>query len=174
MSDLPPILLVEDTMTQRLMMESLLSAEGYDVKSVASAEAAIEWLNANEPRVVLTDINMPGKNGYQLCRYLKDNERFKNSPIILLEAMRNEKSLMEILNSGADGFLYKELEDDYFAPTLAKLLTHIRCTSSCDSPVLEMTVNGVVIKLSKKQAKCIMLTAFDTAVYLTRKVETLA
>lgn len=174
MSELPPILLVEDTITQRLIMESLLTAEGYNVESVPSAEAAIEWLERNEPRIVLTDINMPGQNGYQLCRYLKNKEQFKNAPIILLESMRSEKSLLEILNCGADGFLYKELEDDYFVPTLAKLLTHIQGPPSLESPVLEMTVNGVILKLSKKQAKCIMLTAFDTAVYLTRKVEALA
>ena len=65
------ILIVEDSPTQAAMLEHLLKSHNYRTKIVGDGEKAISWLKKHKPHVVISDILMPGIDGFELCRLIK-------------------------------------------------------------------------------------------------------
>lgn len=108
------ILLVEDTSTQAVIMQQCLAAGGYTVKIKKSAEDALNFLAENKATYVLTDINLPEMDGYELARTIKSDPNSKQTTVVLLVTLKNVEDLTDILNSNADSFMLKELRRDYF------------------------------------------------------------
>jgi DNA-binding response OmpR family regulator len=162
------ILLVEDSMTQTLIMENLLTDGGFRVDCVANPIAALEWFKSNSARVVLTDISLPEMSGYELCKTLKQEERFDSVPVILLESLKHENSLAQILACGADGFIYKHLEEEYFVPFLTKILERYKKT---EKPGRRVEVFSTSI--TTRQLETLVLSAFNASVYCSKKLELL-
>ncbi|MFA7335936.1 MAG: response regulator [Candidatus Obscuribacterales bacterium] len=104
---LPTLLLVEDTLTQSMYMSHALGQAGYKVTLARSGEKAIEALETFRPDALLTDINMPGISGFDLVRKLKEDDSTQAITAILLLTPANLKDAAEILNSGADGIVFK-------------------------------------------------------------------
>ena len=78
------ILLADDSPTiQRLVTDTFADGE-YDIVSVSNGEAAIRKLDEIRPDVVLADIYMPGKNGFEVCAHIKKHSRFSGIPVVLL------------------------------------------------------------------------------------------
>jgi two-component system, sensor histidine kinase and response regulator len=106
------LLLVEDTKTQLLIMEGLLSDTDCLVITANSAEEAIQSCRRRKPLLILSDINMPGMNGYELCRTLRSDAEMNRIPVILLESFSERAAIKHCLECGASGFVFKELEED--------------------------------------------------------------
>ncbi|MBP6746234.1 response regulator [bacterium] len=101
------LLLVEDTLTQSMYMSHALGQAGYQVTLARSGEKALEALETFRPDAMLTDINMPGISGFDLVRKLKEDDSTQGITAILLLTPANLKDAVEILNSGADGIVFK-------------------------------------------------------------------
>ncbi len=108
------ILLVEDTMTQAMYMQHALTQAGYKITVARSGEKALEALNQLIPDVVLTDINMPGISGYELVKAMKENHATKDIKAILLITASQLAEVAEILNSAADGIVFKSANQKTF------------------------------------------------------------
>jgi len=106
------ILLVEDTLTQAMYMQHALTQAGYKVTIARSGEKALETLEKFIPDVVLTDINMPGINGYELIKAVK--QAFANMKTLILVTAGQTAEVVEILNSGADGLVFKSSNQKRF------------------------------------------------------------
>lgn len=104
------ILVVEDSRTQAEFLRHILEQEGYDVTLAADGEAALRRLAAGRPDIVLTDIVMPGMDGYDLCRRIK--EEFPEIPVILVTNLFDPADVMRGLAAGADSFIVKPVEPD--------------------------------------------------------------
>src|SRR5437762_2975885 len=89
------ILVVEDSLTQAQMVRMVLESEGFTVDVVPSAEAALDKLGDNQYDLVLSDVMMPGMNGYDLCRQIKAQSNGKALPVVLLTALSELKDLVE-------------------------------------------------------------------------------
>jgi len=76
------ILLVDDNPNNILLTRELLSSRGYEVASVDSAEAAQQAIQKQPPDLILLDVVLPGKSGYQLCRELKDDPFTRLIPVV--------------------------------------------------------------------------------------------
>ena len=105
--NMPTLLLVEDTLTQSMYMSHALGQAGYKVTVARSAEKALEALAAYQPDAILTDINMPGISGYDLVKRLKESNSTRAITVILMLTPAHLKDAVEILNSGADGIVFK-------------------------------------------------------------------
>jgi len=172
MFDNKEILVVEDTMTQMLIIEGLLSSCGFRVACAANPQEALDWLQDNNARTVLTDISMPGMNGYELCKSLRQDPRFNSIPVILMESLKDETSLGRILKAGADGFIYKDFEEDYFIPMLTKIIDKYQ-TGETSNAQLDLLIDGSKISVTSKQLEIVLLAAFNTSVYCAKKLELL-
>src|SRR5262245_62031791 len=78
------ILLADDSPTiQRLVLNTFADGD-YDIVSVSNGEAAIRKFDEIQPNVVLADIYMPGKNGYEVCAHIRQHPQFSGTPVVLL------------------------------------------------------------------------------------------
>ena len=80
------ILVVDDSSTIRRSAESMLTAEGYDVVTAENGFEALSKVARHNPNLIFVDIMMPRLDGYQTCALIKNNARFKNTPVIMLSS----------------------------------------------------------------------------------------
>ncbi len=103
------ILVVDDNEDIMVLMQELLATRGYDVIAVPdAARAEIEVLR-RPPDLILSDVIMPGKSGYELCRELKANPATRLIPFVLITGLTDRQDRLLGIESGADDFLHKPI-----------------------------------------------------------------
>ena len=117
----PRILWADDNADMRDYVGRLL-AEHYDVTPVGDGVAALASARAAPPDLVLSDIMMPGMDGFELLRELRADERTRTVPVVLLSARAGEESAVEGLQAGADDYLVKPFSA---RELLARVRTHL-------------------------------------------------
>ena len=100
------ILLIEDEEPMLRFVSKELNAY-FEVKGVSSVEKAFEWLNAEMPDLIISDVMLPGMTGMEFCRKLKSEELTSHLPVILLTARDSEEDIVEGLGAGADDYITK-------------------------------------------------------------------
>lgn len=103
------ILIVEDDEVTRLMMVGALEEEGYEAKSCESAEEAWDYLQLHQPELVFLDINLPGMNGLELCKKIREEKKDETLYIIAATGKDSPEDLQEILEAGANDYMPKPL-----------------------------------------------------------------
>jgi len=102
------ILLVEDEPSLVLTLTDRLEAEGYSVESVGDGENALERLGQASFELVLLDVNLPGRNGFEVCKEMR--KRRLQMPVLMLTARRQVADKVVGLETGADDYLTKPFE----------------------------------------------------------------
>ncbi len=115
------VLLVDDHTLVRKGLEQLLISRGVDVvASVGNGEEGIEQAVALKPDVILLDVNMPGLNGTDTLRRMR--ETGVTAPILMLTMSRDEHDLQAALRNGASGYLLKDMDHEELVPALQDAL----------------------------------------------------
>jgi chemotaxis protein histidine kinase CheA/ActR/RegA family two-component response regulator len=118
----PRILVVEDSLTTRELEISLLKAAGYEVDGARDGYEAYELLRDRKYDLVLTDIQMPRMNGYELIRRVKRDERLKNIPMVVVSSKSSPEEIEIGLNAGADAYITKS---DFQKENLLSLIARL-------------------------------------------------
>lgn len=116
------ILVVEDSPTYLRQIEQLLKSNGYTTISAIDGEEALERAIQEHPDLIVLDIILPKKNGFQVCRQLKTSPDTQNIKIIMLTSKSQDSDRFWGLKQGADEYLTKPLEDDQLITKVAELL----------------------------------------------------
>ncbi|MCB0730267.1 MAG: response regulator [Ignavibacteriae bacterium] len=111
MSNEDRILIVEDEEDSRFIYERLLTKSGYNVKTANNGDEALEIISEFKPKIILADWTMPKLNGIELCNIIKKKEEFKLIYFILLTARTSLKDRVEGLDTGADDYLVKPIDN---------------------------------------------------------------
>ena len=98
------VLVVDDEPQITRVLKTVLSSQGYQVRTAAEAESALSSLNEWHPELVITDLYMPRMNGVELCRRIR---AVSAVPIIVLSVKGEEKTKVEALDCGADDYVTK-------------------------------------------------------------------
>jgi class 3 adenylate cyclase len=110
------ILVVDDQRANAEMMAEVLRARGYEVLTAPSGEAALTQVRAVRPDILVSDILMPGMDGYEVCRRLRDDAATALLPIILVTSLDAQAERVKGLEAGADDFLSKPVNwEELFA-----------------------------------------------------------
>ncbi len=116
------ILVVEDSPTQMQMVKSALQAGGYNVLTAFNGEEGLEKARREHPELVLLDLVLPGKNGFQICRALKSSADTKDIPVILLTSKDQTSDRFWGMRQGADLYLTKPWKAEDLLAAIARYL----------------------------------------------------
>jgi two-component system, cell cycle response regulator len=105
------ILVVDDVMVNVRLLEAKLASEYFHVLTASSGETALEVARAERPDLVLLDVMMPGMDGFEVCRRLKTNPATAEIPVVMVTALSDVADRVKGLESGADDFLTKPVDD---------------------------------------------------------------
>lgn len=133
------ILIVDDDKESRALIKGMLEAEGYDVQSANDGHLALSSAAAMPPHLILLDIYMPGIDGFEVCRRLKDSEETRDIPVMFITSSREVEERVEGLRLGAVDFVNR-----FFRPEelLARVRTHLelgRLRTDLERQVMERT-----------------------------------
>lgn len=123
------IMVVDDDSEVAYYLEMLLSSD-YQVVCRFNAESALETITENAPDLVLSDVVMPGKDGYWLCREIKESLQLCHIPVVLVTAKTTIENQVEGLNVGADAYVTKPFEPHYLMALIKSLLNNREKTRS--------------------------------------------
>jgi len=114
------ILAVEDDPINQLIIEDYLS--DYDVTLVEDGQKCLDEVIKKEPDIILLDIAIPLIDGYQVCKTIKENDKTKHIPIVMVTAYASEIEKQRALKIGADDYLTKPFKHDSLIEIVEKYL----------------------------------------------------
>src|SRR6266550_3344117 len=117
------ILLADDSITIQKVVNLTFADEGIEVVAVSNGDLAERRLSEVKPDLVLADIFMPGKNGYELCEAIKQNPQFRNVPVVLLVGAFEPFDQAEARRVQADAHLTKPFESRTLVETVRRLIS---------------------------------------------------
>lgn len=174
------ILIVEDSPTQRLRLQHVLEKHGHHVTAASDGREALAALAATPPDMVITDINMPEMDGYELCQRIKDTPGLKDIPVILLTSLSDPGDILKGLECGADNFIVKPYEEEFLLARIHFVLRNLDLRSRTRAgEASEVFFSGRTYKLSTERTHSLdlLLSTYETAVHknleLSRAKETL-
>lgn len=109
---LKKVLIVDDSPAQVRLMQGLLEKEGYWPIGLSDPKRIEEAIHSEHPSVILLDVIMPDRNGFQICRELKGNAEFNSIPVILVTSKDSASDKYWGQQQGADGYVTKPFTRD--------------------------------------------------------------
>ena len=116
------VLVVDDTLGNLRLLSSLLGEEGYEVRPVSGGRQALQAVEHDLPDLILLDVNMPGMDGYEVCRQLRVTEHGKTVPVIFVTAWTDRAYMVKAFEVGGTDYVTKPF---LFEEILARVRTHI-------------------------------------------------
>jgi signal transduction histidine kinase len=104
------ILIVDDTLDNLRLLSAMLTEQGYEVRSVTNGSTALMGMQAQPPDLILLDINMPGMDGYEVCRRLKSNPLTQEVPVIFISALNEVVDKITAFSVGGVDFITKPFQ----------------------------------------------------------------
>ncbi len=106
------ILLVDDSKTELHVLSEMLTKRGYEVRTASSGEEAMLRLAEATPDLILMDVVMPGKNGFQLTRTITRDPRYAEVPVIMCTSKNQETDRVWGMRQGAKDYVVKPVQAD--------------------------------------------------------------
>lgn len=115
------ILTVDDSKTMREMVSFTLKSAGYEVVEAEDGKAALDMLGGAKVDAVITDLNMPNMNGFDLIRALRANPTYKFTPILMLTTEGDDTKKQEGKTAGATGWIVKPFNPEKLVEVVKKV-----------------------------------------------------
>ena len=116
------IMVVEDSPTYLRKISGFLQGLGYQVVTAVDGEEALEKAVRENPSLIVLDVILPKKNGFQVCRQLKTSPDTQNIKILMMTSKSQDSDRFWGIKQGADDYMTKPYEDQELSDNVAKLL----------------------------------------------------
>jgi len=128
------------------------------------------------PEVILSDVVMPVMDGYEMCRYIKQDDALARVPVVLLTTLSNPEDIVHGMNAGADFYLTKPCESDYLLYRLAAILNSARQPRTEEARErTDVRLGGKTyeVRASRRQLLDLMISTYENAVQQNRELQRL-
>jgi putative two-component system response regulator len=142
----PRVLVVDDQASVAGLMSQLLAIRGYDVVTASSAEQAEAEVRRHAPDLILSDVMMPGKSGYELCRALKENPATRLIPFVLITGLSDSNDKVRGIEAGADDFLNKPVLAEELIARVKSLLRLKEFTDELETADSVLCTLGLIVE----------------------------
>ena len=121
--EMPRILVVDDSLTTRMLEQSILESAGYEVDLATCGEEGLEKARRGDYRLILVDVEMPGMNGFEFLRHCGEDPVLREIPAILVSSRNSPDDLRRGTEVGARAYIVKgEFDQGHFLQTIRRLL----------------------------------------------------
>jgi phosphoserine phosphatase RsbU/P len=141
------VLIVDDSPIDRLILSSILQKEGYHTIPASNAVEAIEKAREYQPDIILLDVLMPGKNGFETCAMLKMDAVTNPIPVIFLSSENDKQSRISGLTGGGVDYITKPFETE---EVLARLRIHLRIRQAFEFQIEQQKQQLSVLKIAQQ------------------------
>ena len=117
-------LIVDDSSTERKILVSYLQELGITVTTAESGEEALDKLSSNIPDLIILDVVLPGKSGFEVCREIKAGANTAKVPVIICSTKGSEMDKFWGMKQGADAYIIKPFKTMELLKTIKYLLKH--------------------------------------------------
>lgn len=142
----PLILVVDDNRDNTVLMRELLGMRGYEVETASNAADAERLMRKRPPDLVLLDVIMPGKSGYELCREWKDDATTRLIPVVMITGLTDREDKIRGIEAGADDFLNKPIFPEELFARVKSLLKLKDFTDELDNAEAVLCTLGLSVE----------------------------
>lgn len=172
------VLVVDDEEDIQELVRYNLESSGYVVMSAGDGEEAIAKANEVFPDIIVLDLMLPGLTGFEACARLKNSQRTRDIPIVMLTAKGDEADIVKGLESGADDYVTKPFSPKVLIARIAALLRRRSKSESEASPLpglvmdrkkREVSLDGVVLDMTFSEYSILDILLSRGGAVMTRK-----
>ena len=159
------VLVADDEESVAELLRRMLAKDGYAVEVVNDGLSALAAVSERKPHVVLLDVNMPGMNGIDVCRRIKQDLANRLTPVVLVTGMAQREKRIEGLDAGADDFLSKPVDAQELLARVRSLVRMKRYTDDLDSAASLIMAMALLIEArdGNTEGHCHRMANYATA-----------
>jgi signal transduction histidine kinase len=168
------VLIVEDSRTQAMMLKDLLELHKMNVTVAVDGIEALKSISENLPQIIISDIEMPNMNGYELCKMIRGKNEFKKLPVILLTSLKDPLDAIRGIECGANSFLTKPCDTGVLLSTINNAMANKDLSTVVRSDYqMEFYFSGQrhLIKVDQFQITELLLSTYSNAVQKNEELE---
>ncbi|MEW6194585.1 MAG: response regulator [Bacteroidota bacterium] len=170
----PKILIVEDSPTQATKLKYFLESKSYHVETASNGKEALKIIPEFDPSIILSDILMPGMDGYELCRVIKSDDKLNHIAVILLTSLSDSEYIIKGLLCGANNFIVKPYDEEYLLSRIEYLQANLELRKHGQSQIgVEIFFAGQkhLITSDRIQIIDLLMSTYETALQKNRELE---
>jgi class 3 adenylate cyclase/CheY-like chemotaxis protein len=170
---MPRVLIIEDSPTQAQQLAFILEDAGFEVEAAPDAEQGFTRLTRQPAwfALVLSDLNLPGDSGFDLCRRIKADPALRAIPVVVCTSEADPMNVLRGLQAGADGFLTKDREPSEIVASVRRALDRAAVPESMVSNRVQFLGREFELAAGRAQLLDILVTAFEDVVRLNHQIE---
>jgi DNA-binding response OmpR family regulator len=117
------ILIIDDEERNRRLFEVFIKADGHEVDTAASGETGLVAASTTSPDLILLDLMMPGKDGFEVARALKSNPATREIPVIVISSLDDVASRQRLMSTGVEDFVVKPIDRWELSQRISRVLS---------------------------------------------------
>ncbi|HEY9215561.1 MAG TPA: response regulator [Ancylobacter sp.] len=163
------VLMAEDSPTQAEHLRWLLEEAGYRVAAAPDGRQALDLAREVMPDLIVSDVVMPGMDGYELCKAIKSDPALKHIPVVLVTSLAHPRDVIAGLNCGADNFITKPYDGRHLIARLRYLTANNRLRTAGKMQLgvqIELQGERHFITADRQQVLDLLISTYDEAVHL--------
>lgn len=167
------ILIVEDSLTQALLLKNSLENHQFHVRIAKDGVEALQMMQETLPNIIISDIEMPRMNGYEFCKNVKSTPNFKNIPVIVLTNLSDPMDVIRGIECGCDSFLTKPCEIHNLLSTIWDARENAKLHSKDSHQKLGFFFKGKhhQIQVNQDQIIGLLLSTYSNAIQKNLELE---